>query len=71
VSGVNIQASSQLASCEGARVIVLCDVNNADEEKQNTSNSSSNTTNFFADFKTVSRAICFYGMYTMNIYSYV
>ncbi|CAF1525203.1 unnamed protein product [Rotaria sp. Silwood1] len=32
VSGVNIQASNQLASCEGARVVILCDVNDDDDD---------------------------------------
>jgi hypothetical protein len=49
VSGVNIQASNQLASCEGTQIVILCDVND-DEERQEKFNdkksSSQNKKNF-------------------------
>ena len=69
VSGVNVQASNQLASCEGARVVIVCDVNDADEEKQqqqtkkrpSTIPASSKQDRLFSNFEIVSRAVSLYG----------
>ncbi|CAF3379956.1 unnamed protein product [Rotaria sp. Silwood1] len=67
VSGVNIQASNQLASCEGARVVILCDVNDDDDdagvEKSSNIKSSSQNEKILSNFKTISRAISIYGVY--------
>jgi hypothetical protein len=64
VSGVNVQASNQLASCEGARVVILCDVNDDKEEpeKPNAAQSSSHIDKTLSNFKTTSRAIGLYGV---------
>ncbi|CAF0907671.1 unnamed protein product [Rotaria sordida] len=63
VSGVNVQASNQLGSCEGARVVILCDVSDDDDEGQKTSSttqSSSQNEKILSNFKTISRAISIY-----------
>ncbi len=57
VSGVNVQASNQLASCEGARVVILCDVSD-NEENQTVTPSEK----ILSNLKTTSRAISLYGM---------
>ncbi|CAF2762479.1 unnamed protein product [Rotaria sp. Silwood2] len=64
VSGVNVQASNQLASCEGARVVILCDVSDDDEgqEKSSTTQTSSQNEKILSNFKTISRAISIYGV---------
>jgi malate/lactate dehydrogenase len=54
VSGVNVQASNQLASCEGARIVILCDVNDSEDQE-----TQSDTT--LSNFKTTSRAISLFG----------
>jgi hypothetical protein len=66
VSGVNVQASNQLASCEGARVVILCDVNDEDEEQQQPKQRQSTSVpskqdRLFSNFKIVSRAVSLYG----------
>ncbi|CAF5045508.1 unnamed protein product, partial [Rotaria magnacalcarata] len=69
VSGVNIQASNQLASCEGARVVILCDVSDDDDDhdhekqqKSTTVPSSNPHEKLLFNFKITSRAISHYGM---------
>ena len=64
VSGVNVQASNQLASCEGARIVILCDVSNDDEpitKQQKNVQDSSSDERILADVKTICRAISLYG----------
>ncbi|CAF1939365.1 unnamed protein product [Rotaria magnacalcarata] len=67
VSGVNIQASNQLASCEGARVVILCDVSDDDDDhdhekqqKSTTVPSSNPHEKLLFNFKITSRAISHY-----------
>jgi hypothetical protein len=65
VSGVNVQASNQLASCEGARVVILCDISDTEEEEEVTSNvtqSSSQYNKKLTNFKSISRDVGAYGM---------
>jgi hypothetical protein len=64
VSGVNVQASNQLASCEGARVVILCDVSDIDEEQMtsNITQSSSQNNKILSELKIISRNISVYGM---------
>jgi hypothetical protein len=64
VSGVNVQASNQLASCEGARVVILCDVNDTEEEEvtSNVAQSSFQYNKKLTNFKSISRDVGAYGM---------
>ena len=64
VSGVNVQASNQLASCEGARVVIMCDVNDIEEEKVASSitQSSSQHNKILSNFKSISRDVGVHGM---------
>ena len=71
VSGVNVQASNQLASCEGARVVILCDINDDDDIKEQTkvtdALSSSENSKYLSKFQTLSRAISLYGRYCKEV----
>ncbi|CAF0768840.1 unnamed protein product [Adineta steineri] len=64
VSGVNIQASTQLASCEGARIVILCDANDDDDDEerknQNITQSSFPNEKILSNLKTLSRTISSY-----------
>ena len=66
VSGVNVQASNQLASCEGARVVILCDVSDNDDD--NKEQTSTETTEYLANFKIISRTISVYGMRCKEVF---
>lgn len=63
VSGVNIQASNQLASCEGVRVVIVCDVNDGVGDENQEVQSSSQSDKILSNLKSVSKAISLYGMY--------
>lgn len=64
---MNVQASNQLASCEGARIVILCDINDDDDNKEQIKGkdaiSSSENSKYLSKFQTISRAISLYGMY--------
>ncbi|CAF1121039.1 unnamed protein product [Didymodactylos carnosus] len=71
VSGVNVQASNQLASCEQARVVIICDVMTSRDERKTTSqyssdgnrqskNQNQSVDDNISQFKTTSRAISLY-----------
>ena len=68
VSGVNIQASNQLTACEGARVVILCDVNDDDDDDEERNREFIDTQSSFsnkkisANLKAISRVVSVYGL---------
>lgn len=59
---MNVQASTQLTACEGARVVILCDIDDDDGRKQTESQAYSQNQQFVSNFKTVSRTVTLHGM---------